>query len=274
MQVSRLGKRLPPPVRRVVRREVVRYRSRGLRPSDVLLVSYPKSGSTWLRFLLAQALTEREPDFDSIRDTVPPVGRHRHAPSVLAGGGRLVRSHEPLPPVRHAPGRRTVYLVRDGRDVALSYFAHEQRYGRFHGDLEQFLDRFTRGLVDSYGAWHDHVLGALAHERHGSAPVLRVRYEDLRADTVGELERVLSFLGAEVDAQALPALVAANSKERMREKESTSAFLASMTTNGTPFVRPDGDRGWTDRVPVAARAGFEAVCARALVAAGYRLSDG
>ena len=273
MEIFRLAKQLPRPVRRAVRRELVRYRSRGLRASDVLLVSYPKSGSTWLRFLLAQALTAAEPDFDSIRDTVPPLGRHHRAPRLLARGGRLIRSHEPVATLGESRRQPVVYLVRDGRDVALSYFAHQRRYAQFEGDLPEFLTCFAEGEVDSYGSWHEHVLDARAYERRGHAPVLRVRYEDLRADTVGELRRILSFLGTDVDPEALPALVDANSKDRMRQKESASAFLRSMTTNGSPFVRPDDELGWTDLVPVAARARFDRICGAALLASGYELGD-
>jgi hypothetical protein len=269
VELSGLAARLPTPVKRVARRPLVRYRARGMRADDVLLISYPKSGSTWLRFLLAHALTSIEADFDSIRTTIPPLGRQDHAPLIVPGGRRLIRSHEPIGPTSRE--KTIVYLVRDARPVALSYLAHEQRYARFRGSVVEFIERFLRGYVGSYGAWHEHVQSALAIEqREGrGTPFLRVRYEDLRDDTVSELARVLRFLGTEPDAAMLADVVAANSKDRMRAKEAQSAFLGSMKTDGSPFVRHDRSLGWSDLVPEEARSRLERVCGPARRAAGY-----
>lgn len=253
----------------------MRFRFLGLHASDVLLVSYPKSGSTWLRFLLAHALTSEEVDFDSVREIIPPVGRHRRAPSLLPTGGRVVRSHEPLWPYLGRSGQPVVSLLRDGRDVALSYLAHEQRNLRFTADVSSFLDRFVAGGIDGYGPWHDHVLSAVDFERRSETPVLRVRFEDLRAAPVQELSRTLAFLGVkDMSDEDLGRVVAANTKERMRAKEATSTFLASMETDGSPFVRPDVRPGWAELVPATARQRFESTCGEALRAAGYAAGTG
>lgn len=270
------GRLVPAPLRPVARRGLVRWRHRQLRQTDVLLVSYPKSGSTWLRFLLADALTSRDVDFDSVRDTVPPLDRYRHAPRLLPGGGRVIRSHEPLAPYRGRQGQRVISLVRDGRDVALSYLAHQQRYGRFDGDATQFVDHFLAGRVDPYGPWHEHVLAATELERTGRARVLQVRYEDLRARPVDELARIVSFCDIgppRADVDRLAMVVARNSKENMRAKEARSTFLTSLNPDGTPFVRPDARERWEDLVPAPERSRFERVCGRALIAGGYELEQ-
>ncbi len=274
VELSEAAKLLPSHLQPVVRRRVVRWRHRGLRPTDVLLVSYPKSGSTWLRFLLAHALTAEGADFDSVRDTVPRVGRHRRARSLLPDGGRILRTHEPVEPFLARPGQRIVYLARDGRDVALSYLAHQRRYGTFEGGTSEFVRRFLEGGVDNYGPWHDHVLAAVALQRSERADVLHVRYEDLRRDTVAELHRVLAFCGAADRGPGRPSLeevVAANTKDGMRAKEAHSAFLASKSTDGTPFVRPDTELEWADLVEPDIRDRFDQVCRPALRAAGYEV---
>jgi hypothetical protein len=272
VDVTRLSARLPIPAKRLARHAVVLARMRGIRSTDALLVSYPKSGSTWLRFLLAHVLSGEESDFDSIRNVVPPIGRQRYAPGLLADEGRLLRAHEPMS-VHARLAVPTVYLVRDGRDVALSYLAHERRYARFDGGVTTFLEQFLSGDVDSYGPWYEHVLGAFAFQREHPHSFLRVRYEDLRSDTTRELARIVAFLGVEPDDGMLDRVVAANTKDRMRAKESDSSFLGSMVTDGSPFVRPDERPGWSDLVPAPARARFERVCGPALVAAGYELGQ-
>jgi len=259
-------------LRPVARRQLVRYRHLGLHSADALLVSYPKSGTTWLRFLVAHALTGAEADFDSVRRDFPPLGRQRGAPALLPEQGRLVRSHEPLHPYRGQPGQHVVYLVRDGHDVALSYLDHHRRLGHYTGDVTVFLDAFLAGRLDGYGPWADHVLGAERFARSGVAPVLTIRYEELRADPETQLGRVLTFVGRPVGDETVARAVAANTKQRMRAKEAASEFLTRQRTDGSPLVRPDGRQGWAELVPAGARAAFEQACAEALASAGYPVS--
>jgi len=253
----------------IARRQVVRYRRRGLRSADALLVAYPKSGTTWLRFLVAHALTGTEADFDSIRHVFPRLGRQRDAPELLPDRGRLVRIHEPLQPYLGRPGQQVVYLVRDGRDVALSYLDHQRRLGLYTGDVGAYIEAFLAGRLDPYGPWPDHVLAAEAFIRSGVAPVLMVKYEDLRADPETQLGRVLEFLGNPVDDETLARVIAANTKQRMQAKEAASEFLISQHTDGSPLVRPDGRPKWAELIPADARAEFDRACRAALTSAGY-----
>jgi hypothetical protein len=270
MEVSEVcGRLVPASVRPLARRQLVRYRYLGLRAADALLVSYPASGSTWLRFLLAHALTGDEADFDSVRSKVPPVGRHRSAPAILPGGGRLVRTHEPLGAHAGRRGQPVVYLVRDGRTVALSYYEHLRREGRFRGELPEFLERFVEGALDGYGPWPEHVTSALEFGQTNPGSFLLLRYEQLRAEPETTLGRALTFLGRDRDRDFLARVVAANTKDRMRAKEGDSRFLAGRRTDGTPVVRPERNQSWADLVSAEARARFEAACGAALTAAGY-----
>lgn len=270
----RLGRLVPTGLRPVARHQLIRLRQLGLTSADAVLVSYPKSGSTWVRFLLGHVLSGEEVDFDSVRGALPRIGRHRGAPRLLPGGGRLVRTHEPLDALARRPRQPVVYLVRDGRDVAVSYLHHLRRVGSFEGDLAAFLPRLLSDGVDSYGPWHAHVLGALASRDQGGSPLLIVRYEDLRRDTVGELARIVAFLGIEPDTGRVERAVAANSKARMRAKEQTSRLLRSQSTDGSPLVRPDGSPSWQQLLQPAEIQQFEQVAGAALRAFGYLPSGG
>ncbi|MGH8903684.1 MAG: sulfotransferase domain-containing protein [Egibacteraceae bacterium] len=263
----RAGRLVPGGLRPVVRRRLVRLRQLGLTPADAVLVSYPKSGSTWLRFLLGHVLSGHEIDFGSVREALPPIGRHRRAPPLLPGGGRIVRTHEPLDALAGPPGQPVVYLVRDGRDVAVSYLHYLRRLGDFDGDLAALLPRFLSGGVDWYGPWHAHARNAATYR--GRSPLLTVRYEDLRRDTVGELARIVAFLGVEPDTARIQEAAAANSKERMRAKEQASRLLQSESIDGSSFVRPDGGPSWRQLLEPDLILQFEQVAGAALRAFGY-----
>lgn len=258
---------MPVPIRPAARRALVRYRHRGLTPADALLVSYPKSGSTWLRFLLAHLLTGREADYATIRASVPPLGHHRGTPATLTDGGRLVRSHEPLTG-RRPPGQPVLYLVRDPRDVCLSYFNHRRRQG-YDEDLPAFVGGFLAGRVDGYGPWPRHVDAALTLEASRPGRFLRVRYEDLRADPVPMLGGVARFLGVDDDVERIEVALAANTRERMRAKEDDT-FLRRVGMDGESLT-PERRR-WDELVSADLDRRFSAACEPLLTRCGYPAS--
>lgn len=65
-------------------------RHRGLDSTDVFVASYPRSGQHWVRFQLFEILMNQSADFDSLDSTIPQVGEHGKALSILPSGGRLI----------------------------------------------------------------------------------------------------------------------------------------------------------------------------------------
>jgi hypothetical protein len=218
-------------MRPLIRGPVVRFRHLGLRKDDWVLAEYPKSGGTWLAFVLGEALFGAEVDFANQGRFMPAIGRHRSAPIVPGVGGRLVRTHE-----RHRPSYgRAIYLVRHVADVALSYHRWLSWLGVQGVGFDEFLPEFLQGHVDGWGPWQRHVSSFL------DAPpstVHVVRYEDLRTDIDGAVTRILAFMGATVGESDLKRSIANNSIERMREKEARArAGVFAARTEGTNFVR-------------------------------------
>ena len=112
-------------------------RHRGLRSSDVFLGSYPRSGSTWLRFNLFEILTGRPADFASVNGGMRGPGTHYWGLPLLPGAGRFLSTHEPY----RADYRKAVYLVRDIRDVVSSEFLYEKERGFGFEDFGEYLSQ-------------------------------------------------------------------------------------------------------------------------------------
>src|SRR6478609_9386530 len=146
-----------------VRVPLVWYRHRALSPGDVFVGAYPRSGSTWLRFLLLEVLSGQCAEFDSVNTLLPSVGEHRGSPALLPGGGRLIKTHENYRPEY----RKAVYLVRDARDVLLSEYAYQKAKGWFESDFDSYLLAFLKGKVNAYGSWQEHVRDWTDAARHG-----------------------------------------------------------------------------------------------------------
>src|SRR6266851_304153 len=198
-----------------VRVPVVWYRHRSFTPSDVFLGCYPRSGSTWLRFMLFEILSGERAQFENVNSAFRGAGDHFQALPLLPGKGRLVGSHEAY---RKEYGK-AVYLVRDVRDVVLSYFALESELGVSTPDFDEYLLEFLRGRGKRYGSWQVHVNSWLDSKAARSGNLFLVRYHELRNDPEEVLFGLCRFLGADIDRERIHIAVMNNSLEKMRAKE-------------------------------------------------------
>ena len=230
-----------------LRSPLVWVRHLGVKPEDVFVASYPRSGSTWLRFLLLELLTSDSAHFDSVNRMIPDVGRHRGCPAILPGGARLIKTHEAY----RASYRKAVYIVRDVRDVVPSEFAYEQARQRISEDFDAFLMLFLKSSVSGYGPWHEHVASWVDSPLESTGQLLLIKFEDLRARTEDTLEQVLEFLGLARGRQQIRQAIANNDVHRMQQKENQVADIdgykahkANGNGNGSRFVRGGSVGGW------------------------------
>jgi hypothetical protein len=240
---------------RIARRPVVWIRQRSMEPADALLVSYPRSGTTWVRFLLAEALTGTSAGFDPASNPIAYLGAQGGSPRILPDGGRLIYSHETL-----AVGdRNVIYVVRDPRAVALSEFRWLERRRLAPADLDSFVAAFTRGRSNPWGSWGGHVDGWLSSEPAGRERFRLVRYEDLRSDTITVLRDLVGFLGAEVDDHLVEQAVSNNTLGRMRDKEDRAPdqAFAKGVQRGVRFVKEGATHGWRQELSEEQRMAIE-----------------
>jgi hypothetical protein len=196
------------------------------RTVDVFFVGYPKTGNTWLRLMLGCYLQEvhglAEPP---LFDEFDRLGRAKTIRDVPG----MTFTHEPLEwtsqtaddltaanVVERFHGKRVVLLARHPLDALVSMW-HQRRTRvepRYDGDIASFVDSPVYGLeklLRFYELWEQ--------AYRTGFPVLLVRYEDLRRDPAGQFERVLEFIGAQLDPAAVEAAVERTSFSRMQELE-------------------------------------------------------
>lgn len=187
------------------------------REGDRVLAAFPKSGSTWVRFVLCNLVSlrywdGRPLDFPLLDRTMPELGVTSLAPGWDYGDllPRVVKTHRSAWPVlREVPA---LLLVRDPRDVMVSFFHHDAAQGgpRNPGDT---LSTFLRGRRWGVPAWIRHT----ASWRDAGATV--VRYEDLKADPRAGFRRVVEALGARIPDALLSEAVERSTLEATRAAE-------------------------------------------------------
>lgn len=211
---------------------MVVFRSNRVHPGDVLVASYPRSGNTWLRFMLCATLGDSDrPTMEDVRRYVPPITTlSRRTPS-LVPGARFVKIHEPPGSVASNRASRMLYLVRDVRNVALSYHKYRVSLGLSHStDFRTFLEQFLHGTVDGYGSWKAHVEAALVRRQRFPDSIYIIRYEDLVTDTSQWLRGACSYVGAVVPDSKLSLAVAAGDRARAMQPRSSSNVLPHKET--------------------------------------------
>ena len=205
------------------------------RHAEAFIVSYPKTGRTWLRVMLGHLLaSQAEKGADLLLDSYALTERAGIKKTLFTHDGPfLLFSGAPYQQqVFHEAsyrGRDVVFIVRDIRDTLVSsYFQESQRMHTYSGTMSDFLrdDVFgVRRIVTFYNLWY----------RNRALPrsLLVVRYEAMHADPCAELSAVASALGYEgATAEAVQEAVTYASFSNMKKMESRGDFRDPMMQPG------------------------------------------
>jgi estrone sulfotransferase len=233
---------------------------------DCFLVSYPKSGNTWMRFLLANLLrsteqnADAEPiDFHTAVRYVPEYELHT-AEVDAAPRPRILKSHTPY--VSAFP--RVLYLIRDPRDVYVSYYHYMRKRLPGTTSFAEFLR--MDGLHPCH--WDEHVAGWIDRPT-----VLVIRYEDILADTHAQLGRCVDFWGGRsFSDEQIDHAVRASSFDQMKqiEQQKGRPFQnEAQKKQSTPFMRKGKSGDWVNYFDHADRAYLDQRCGDFMERFGY-----
>lgn len=208
-------------IRSEVRDQASAGRNVMVRPQDIWLVSYPKSGNTWTRFLLAHLVYKGERiGFDNIEALVPDIYQHSEYHLQSMGSPRYLKSHEYFDP-RY---KRIILVVRDPRDIAVSYYYYKIKMGEDDGmSMSDFVSRFIDGALGTFGSWGENI-GSWLGSRWGDHDVLLLRYEDMLEDTAAAIKKMARFLYIEVTEEEVLAVAEKCSFGSMRDLERTQGM--------------------------------------------------
>lgn len=231
-----------------------------MKKSIIWLASYPKSGNTWMRSLLAHYLMPpgKAPDINNLREFT--TGDTRQDIFNAAVGGqyqgetveewlkvrqkvvRMIAASKPdhhfvkthcqsikihgqdlIPPEVTAAA---IYVLRNPFDLAPSFARHQS------ADIDTAIGRMTSpetimgtgtGIFDMLGRWDDHVR---AWTGAPGLPHYVVRYEDLLDRPARTMRGLLEkFLRVPIDNPKLARAIKATSFEAMKKQEEEKGFF-------------------------------------------------
>jgi hypothetical protein len=180
-------------------------RSFKTRPTDIIVATFPKSGTTWMQQIVHGLRTRGSMDFEEIHMVVPFIDfSHIHgvdldAPQVAEP--RAFKTH--LPWGRAPKGARYIYVVRDPGDALVSayHFMNGVMFERDSIDVNTFGQELFLAEGATFGTYWSHLLSWWPQRTRDD--VLFCCFEEMKRDLPGTVRRVARFMGIEADPELL-----------------------------------------------------------------------
>jgi aryl sulfotransferase len=270
------------------------------REGDIVIGTWAKSGTTWCQQIVTQMIFEGEEQIATL-DIAPwvdmriipfePMMEQLEAQTHR----RCLKTHLPADALVMSPKAKYLYLARDGRDVAWSWYNHlmimkdafYEMVNGTPGEVGAPVERPTTDVREFFHDWLDHDAAPCWPYwsnvqtwwdiRH-LPNVKLVHYNDLKADMPGEMRRIAAFLEIPIDEAKWPAIVEHCTFDYMKANaETLSPALNDFWEGGmTSFINKGTNNRWRDVLTAeeiqkyedTARANLSPDCAAWLAAGG------
>ncbi len=191
--------------------------------SDIYLVSYPKSGNTWIRYMLSSYFEKSldlptKANWFTIQDIIPDihVDRKIDTNNLLKKkyGSRIIKSHS----FYNLQYNRVIYIARRPEDSISSCYNYLRNIGALPMHIE-FME-FCTGNSFKYGiaGWNRHVLGWL--NKYSVGKYIRYyKYEDFITKPHETLSQVIDLLGLPSCNDSIRYAIEQSSINNMRASE-------------------------------------------------------
>lgn len=235
---------------------------------DVLIVTYPKSGTNWMieilslihcrgdpKWVQSEIIYNRSPWIE-VDELYTILKKNKCSP--------FISSHLPIqfmPESFFRSKTKVIYVIRNPKDIIASgyFFWKGLSFVQKAESMDQYFDWFMKGNVP-YGSWFDHVHGWLSMREHDN--FLLLSYEELKRDLRNTVKKISQFLGVELGQEAIESVLKNCSFQAMKNNNmSNYSFVddSIMNTKEFPMIRKGVTGDWKNHLTVAQAETFDKV---------------
>ncbi|KAL9951309.1 hypothetical protein ACROYT_G043951 [Oculina patagonica] len=210
------------------------------RQNDIFINTYAKAGTTWTQETVWQIIHDGKIDYRRLDVRMPWIEGMVHPlsfnPYNAASPEMIEKMFESFPSPRvfkthltydlvpkprdQATKPRYIYVMRNPKDTAVSYYHHYLAYpGSEKLTWDNFFESFIKGEV-FYGPWFDHVLSWWKHKDDPN--ILFLKYEERKKDSSGAIQKIAKFIGKELSKENLECIVNQTSFNAMKKEENAN----------------------------------------------------
>jgi len=216
--------------------------------NDTFLISYPKSGNTWIRFLLSNIITDSEINFVNVEEIVIDLYKTKNFKIKRFEKYNIFKSHSPFN-VKFS-SNKVVYIARDVRDVVISSYYHYKKTNKIEIEFEEFFPMFLDGTVwSNFGNWGEHIGSWIGAKSSDKENFLLIKYENLLQDTFTSLKTICNFLNWDASDANIEKAVENCNFEKLQKNEIKFENVALATKNtrkDIKFFRKGTSGEWKD----------------------------
>ncbi|XP_054913757.1 sulfotransferase 1C2 [Poeciliopsis prolifica] len=228
-------------------------------PSDLLIATYPKAGTTWTQEIIDLLL--HNGDAEACKRAPTPVRSpflEIFSPPPIPSGldllskmspPRLIKTHLPfqLVPLGFWENKcKAIYVARNAKDNLVSYYYFHlmNKTQPEPGPFDEYMLKFMRGEL-SWGSWYDHVKGYWVEREEKN--ILYLFYEDIKENPRREVERIMRYLDLSVSDDVIDRIVELTSFKNMKENPMANySCIPSLVFDQSisPFMRKGEVGDW------------------------------
>ena len=190
------------------------------RDSDVYIVTFLKSGTTWTQVIVYNLLTDGNMDFEHIYDVSPWIRNEayvNHSAKRVNDlpSPRIIKSHDEYNFFDPKVKGKFIHVHRNGKDVAVSLYHHNKNYKDPNLEFDKNFDDYFRkeGKKNFFSFNRDWFTNKHKFE------VLYVSYEAIKEDFEATVQKIADYLNVELTEEKLAKVKQHSSFEFMKAHE-------------------------------------------------------
>uniref|UniRef100_A0A0N5A6K9 Sulfotransfer_1 domain-containing protein n=1 Tax=Parastrongyloides trichosuri TaxID=131310 RepID=A0A0N5A6K9_PARTI len=217
------------------------------RDDDIIVASWPKAGSTWMRHIVLQLISDDY--FNGVTEHYfeSPMIEFMGSKIVnLMPSPRVLKTHFDYNCCPKSDTSKYILVVRNPKDVLISFYHHMRQIPSYefeNGQFDVFFNIFIKGEIE-FGSYFDYLYGWAP--KINDSNILLVKYEDLYNNREFHIMEIAKFIGD----KAIERVNEPKNFQKIINESTISSMkkdIERFTGRGSNmkwFIRKGGSRGW------------------------------